>query len=400
MIESELRAKQAEWQAGIREALFVPESPPDLAPQVHSQFTPTDGVRAERVSYGTQFGMRIPAILYLPDPLPRERVPALIIVNGHGGDKYSWYPLYAGQLYAKAGIAVLSYDPTGEGERNSHRESGTREHDLIEAPDELAQRLAGLMITDLLQGVAYLRQRGNTERIGAAGYSMGSFVLAMAGAISSDLHACVLVGGGNLDGVDEYWDNTKPMCTGTPYRSLQFLGDRGAVIYTLHSLRGPTLIYNGLLDTVVNIPDHGEPFFEDLRRRTIELRGSPDGVFETGFGTDVSHRPFFVTKPVAKWLGQNLGFPNWTEQDIEAMAETHIGTWSQEQDVETDPFYASEDREGGTPALGKDIPGIQRHKLHVYSDEEWENLKVHLVHESWREATRKLLSKSFGSQTR
>jgi len=95
---------------------------------------------------------------------------------------------------------------------------------------------------------------------------MGSFVLALTGAVEPRLKACVLVGGGNLDGLDGYWDSSsKTMCQSLPYRSLRFLGDRGAMIYALHASRGPTLIYNGLADSVVSIDKHGKPFFTDLR---------------------------------------------------------------------------------------------------------------------------------------
>jgi len=48
-------------------------------------------------------------------------MPGLIVVNGHGGDKYSWYAFYAGILYARAGTVVVTYDPIGEGERNAGR---------------------------------------------------------------------------------------------------------------------------------------------------------------------------------------------------------------------------------------------------------------------------------------
>ncbi len=46
------------------------------------------------------------------------------------------------------------------------------------------------------------------------GYSLGSFLVSLAGAIDTRLHACVMVGGGNLDGPGEYWDRSKPMCQG------------------------------------------------------------------------------------------------------------------------------------------------------------------------------------------
>ena len=41
----------------------------------------------------------------------------------------------------------------------------------------------------------------DTRRIGAGGYSLGSFVLGLAGDVEPRLRACVLVGGGNLDGL-------------------------------------------------------------------------------------------------------------------------------------------------------------------------------------------------------
>ena len=78
----------------------------------------------------------------------------MVIVNGHGGDKYSWYAAYSGVLYARAGAIVLTYDPVGEGERNASRASGTRAHDKLEPHPELARCLSGLMITDLMQAVS------------------------------------------------------------------------------------------------------------------------------------------------------------------------------------------------------------------------------------------------------
>lgn len=200
----------------IRDVLLIPNPLPPLAARTHGRFEPAPGVTAERVTYGTQFGMRVPAVLYSPRPLPPSKIPALVVVNGHGGDKYSWYAFYAGVLYARAGAAVLTYDPTGEGERNGERKSGTRAHDKEEPPAELARRLSGLMVTDVMQAVSYVAQRPEVDRgrIAAAGYSLGSFVVALAGAVETRLRACVLVGGGNLDGPDEYWDNSKPMCQG------------------------------------------------------------------------------------------------------------------------------------------------------------------------------------------
>ena len=379
--------REAQWRKTIRDVLLIPNPLPALVPRTHGRFEPAPGVTAERVTYGTQFGMRVPAILYLPRPLPPSKIPALIIVNGHGGDKYSWYAFYAGILYARAGAAVLTYDPTGEGERNSERKSGTRAHDEVEPPEELARRLGGLMVTDVMQAVSYLAQRPEVDgrRIGAAGYSMGSFVLALAGAVETRLRAAVLVGGGNLDGPGGYWDSSKPMCQGIPYRSLQPLGDRPAVIYGLHASRGPTLVFNGLEDETVRIPQNASSFFEDIRLRTTRLAGSSNTIFDVGFVPGVGHRPHFVTQPVASWLERQLDLPNWREADLETMPVTHISEWARTEHVEMDPLYANEHREGGTRALGTGVPGLSRADLSVFSEEAWKKERLLLVHERWRE---------------
>jgi len=388
--------------AEIRDNFFVPDPLPPLNPVTHRRFEPAPGVVAEATTYATQFGTRVPAVLYLPKSKPKTvegRVPGFIVVNGHGGDKYSWYSYYSGILYAQAGAAVLTYDQAGEGERNASRKSGTRTHDRLKGDDVLARRLAGLMITDVMQAVSYLASRPEVDakRIGAAGYSMGSFVLALTGAVEPRLRACVLVGGGNLDGVDGYWDNSKPMCQGLPYRSLRFLPDRGAVIYALHASRGPTLIHNGLEDSVVAIDRHREAFFADLRQRTIELHGGDDGVFDTGFVAGASHRPYFLTRPVALWLEKHLDLPNWSEESVAAMPTTHISEWAQERNIQMDKLYATEEREGGTPALGDNIPGFQREELSVFTPEQWRSHGQSLIFETWVDAARLAVQQQQGT---
>jgi hypothetical protein len=257
----------------------------------------------------------------------------------------------------------------------------------VEPPAELARRLGGLMVTDVMQAVSYLTQRPEVdrERIGVAGYSMGSFVVALAGAVDTRVRAAVLVGGGNLDGPGEYWDKSKPMCQGIPYQSLQPLGDRPAAIYGLHASRGPTLIFNGLEDTTVAIPKNAPAFFDDLRMRTARWAGQSNQVFDTGFVPGVGHRPHFVTQPVAAWLERHLDFPNWRDTDIATMPTTHISEWARTEHVKLDPLYATEHREGGTRALGTGVPGLTRTDLSVFSEEEWKRSRRLFVHERWRE---------------
>jgi dienelactone hydrolase len=376
-----------QWRERIVETLFVPEPPPALSPVSYGAFEPTPGVIAERITYSTQFDMRIPAILYRPAKSGARKAPAIVVVNGHGGDKYAWYSFYTGMLYAKAGTFVIAYDPIGEGERNSERKSVTRRHDANVPPEEMGRRMAGLMINDVRQAVAYLSQRPEVDstRIAAVGYSMGSFVLGITCAIEPRLNSCVLVGGGNLGGPGCYWDRSNhTMCQAIPYKSLLVLGDRGAVLYSLHAARGRTFIFNGTADRVVATEPLGpQGFFEDLRKRVIALSGSDRNVFESVLEPGAGHRPFFVTRPVARWLARQLRFPNWTEAEIDAMPETHIGPWAGREGVYIEPVYNTEEREAGTRALGSRIPGVPREQLHVVPLKEWEHDRDRYVYEAW-----------------
>jgi dienelactone hydrolase len=378
-----------ELRRRIAETLFVPDPPPSLAIEYYGSFEPVPGVVAERISYGTEFGMRIPAILYRPARPVAAKAPAIVVVNGHGGDKYAWYSPYTGILYAKAGAFVLTYDPIAEGERNNERKSITRQHDIPVPPEEMGRRMSGLMINDVRQAVSYLAQRPEVDpaRIAAAGYSMGSFVLGITCAIETRLNACVLVGGGNLDGPGGYWDRSNhTMCQAIPYKSLLFLGDRGAVLYHLHALRGATFVFNGTADGVVTSePEGPEAFFADLRKRTIAIHGGDQNVFEYGFERGTGHRPYFVTRPVALWLQSRLHFPGWTAAEIEQMPETHIAEWERREHMFIEPAYDTELREAGVRALGSGIPGLTREQLTSVPIAQWEREKDRFIYEKWVE---------------
>jgi dipeptidyl aminopeptidase/acylaminoacyl peptidase len=163
-----------EWRQQIRRALFIPDTLPSLQPRVYGSFSPVPGVIAEGVTYGTEYGLRIPAILYRPSS-SAGKIPGLVVVNGHGADKSSWYSWYMGILYARAGAAVLTYDPIGEGERNDSHEDATGEHDTVIDVPGVPQRMGGLMVTDVMQGVSYLRSlpQVDSRRIAVLGFSMG-----------------------------------------------------------------------------------------------------------------------------------------------------------------------------------------------------------------------------------
>jgi dienelactone hydrolase len=398
-------AGHPEWRQmreRIAATLHVPQPLPDLESKYYGQFTPAPGVAADRVSYATDYGLRVPAIVYHPAGASIMQRPALVVVNGHGGDKSSWYAYWTGSLYARAGAVVLTYDPIGEYERNRDRRSQTSQHDLYIPPDDMGRRMAGFMITDAMQAASYLAHRPDVDpkRIAVLGFSMGSFISALTCAIDTQVHACVLAGGGDLDGPGGYWDSSKKlMCQAIPYRSLMFLGDRGAVIYALNAKRGPTLVINGSSDEVVDIPHHGPDFFAALRKRTIAELGSSKDVFDYQFIPGGGHRPYFLTKPAALWLEQKLHFPNWTRKQIEAMPETNIGEWELKSGLVKKITPGYEHGTGGTMALGAGIPAVPRDELFAVPPVVWQSQMDSYVYESWVERAKAAVQAASAAQT-
>ncbi len=137
-------------------------------------------------------------------------------------DKFGWYAFYSGMEFAKAGAVVVTYDMIGEGERNIDRKSRASSHDKQVVPPaglpstDWGQRLAGLMQVDLMQGVTYLTEQPevDSKRIAVLGYSMGSFVAGITGAIDTRIHAVLLSGAGVFDGPGGYFDSGNLPCQG------------------------------------------------------------------------------------------------------------------------------------------------------------------------------------------
>jgi len=365
---SAVAAPHPDWpnlRKQMRETLHVPDPLPRLESKSYGSFSPAPDVVADRVSYATDYSLRVPAIVYHSAGATITKHPALVVINGHGGDKSSWYAYWTGILYARAGAVVLTYDPIGEYERNKERRSQTGQHDQLVPPDDMARRMGGLMIADAMQGVRYLSERRDVDakRIAVLGFSMGSFINSLVCAIDTSIHACVLAGGGDLDGPSGYWDSSgKKMCQGIPYQSLAFLGDRGPMIFALHAKRGPTLAINGTADRVVDISHHGQDFFEGLRKQTIAVSGSSKDVFDFTLIPEGGHSPYFLTKTAALWLEDKLKFPDWTKKQIEAMPE-----------IETH----------GMKVLGPDITAVSRDDLHAIPDAVWQSQQESYIYETW-----------------
>jgi len=379
-------ARDAQWRQQIRAILHVPAVLPPLQAKTWSSFAVAKGVTAERVTYQTADGMLVPAIVYRPDLMPKQKLPGIVVVNGHGSDKFGWYAFWSGIEFARTGAVVVTYDPIGEGERNSEKRSQAGSHDTL--PMEYGTRLAGLMQVDLMQAVTLLSQRRDVDakRIAVVGYSMGAYVAGIAGALDMRIHAVVLSGGGNYGGAGSYFDRGTRPCQMPAYRAISAVagaGERGKILWTLNADRGPALVMNGLQDTVMDIPHFGPEWFAALRQQVIALHGSEQNVFTTVFYPGVSHRPSWVNRDGFLWLDAQIHFGRWSHAQIESVPLTHISEWLKAQNVFIAKNYAPEDREGGLMAVGDDVPGVKRDELMVLPAADWEKLKERLTYDAW-----------------
>jgi dienelactone hydrolase len=386
LAQAEITTKKqvATWRKQIKQALFIPDPLPKLKTESYGTFNPTPEVTAERISYSTEYGVRVPAIVYHPTiNNTKTKLPAMVLVNGHGADKSSWYSYYTAILYARLGAVVLTYDPIGAGESNDDRKLGAGEHDTkILDPPTMPARMGGRMITDIMQAVSYLSHRHDVDphRIAVLGFSMGSFTSVLAGAVDPRIHALLLTGGGDIDGPDGYWDRSAIMCQGGPYRALTFLGARAEVLYTLNAQRGETFIINGTNDTVVDIPHHEQDFFDALRVRVLELNASANGVFTTYFDSGASHRPNWMTLTAADWLNKNLQFPNWPQQ---APPTESMRLWADRVGYTLSASSAREDRDAGLQILIANVPLLTQDQLSILSPTAWQQRKAEFVYSTW-----------------
>ncbi|MDE2927388.1 MAG: prolyl oligopeptidase family serine peptidase [Acidobacteriota bacterium] len=188
----QIRDYQERLRAEFIESLGgFPERTP-LRPRVVGRLT-GDGFRAEKLIYESRPGFHVTAVLYLPEaepPYPGVLVPCGHSENGKAAELYQ----RAAILMARNGLAVLCYDPVGQGERKQILEDGaprsepakgrfrpTEEHNLAGvAPILLGRNLATYRIWDGIRSIDYLAGRDDVDesRIGCTGNSGGGLMTA------------------------------------------------------------------------------------------------------------------------------------------------------------------------------------------------------------------------------
>lgn len=183
----EVRKRQQELRAKFLESLGgFPERTPLNARVVGSERR--DGYRVERVLYESQPNHHVTAVLYLPEgkpPFPGVLVPCGHSANGKAAEAYQ----RACILMAKNGLAVLCYDPIGQGERlqllgkdgKPAIPGSTSEHTMTGVGALLVGRnTATYRIWDGIRSLDYLASRPEVDpkRLGCTGNSGGGTLTA------------------------------------------------------------------------------------------------------------------------------------------------------------------------------------------------------------------------------
>lgn len=363
--EEEARAwpgRADELRAKMATALTLPEVRVALDAQTHRS-TPGDGYTIESVTYASEPGSRVTAVLYLPESDGPH--PAVVVACGHGGSKSALYAQYAGQLYAKQGFACLVVDTIGEEERNVTRKMGARGHDLYGIPkeargpfmeNEMKRSILGKIVWDLMRGIDYLETRGKVDasRVGVVGYSLGGASAGSLAILDPRIKSAIITGWGFTPLAVEYG---KP-CTQVPYED--FADTMNFTEMTaLLAPHAATLFLNGAVDSVI---DHreGGPALEGYvnahvmaANRLLESAGAPH-TLEADFVEGGCHRPYFLTPRAVRWMQEHLQ----GQTEHAPFPTMNYGQWVDGQGQQIEKLYATEARERGTTVV--DVGAIYR----------------------------------------
>ena len=206
------REQAEKRRAEVRETVLqliggLPGRTGPLHPQVVGTLH-KDGFHVERVIYDSLPDFHVTADLYVPDQ-GKGPYPAILYTPGHypAGKLEAW--LFSANM-ARNGVAVLAYDPIGEGERLQYFDPETKKSlaggptaEHSEASEQVmltGGHVARYFIWDAMSGIDYLQTRPeiNPRRIGAMGCSGGGTVTAYLAALDPRVKvagvACYITG--------------------------------------------------------------------------------------------------------------------------------------------------------------------------------------------------------------
>ena len=334
--------KQKQLRATLRNMLGIPRKRVPLAAEKRGQVE-RDGIVIEKWVFTSEPGSRVPAVLYRPQAPPGP-MPAIVLTFGHGGSKSQWQYNYAGQVYARLGLACLALDPIGEEERHAQGRLGTRAHDpkaVHDRADRAARLVMGKLVFDTMRGIDFLCQREDIDhdRIGVAGNSLGGAKAGWMAALEPRIKLALVSGWAFHDiGLRTKYCTKAPnqrmreFCTWTEYAALA-------------APHCAVLVMNGDADWVIDRDDNGTAWagtravVREAAKTYERLDGT--GKIATWFEKDGGHRPYFVYKEALEWVHQNLGTPAATLDEIRALPTINSGRWCDQHGIKLERLYGT-----------------------------------------------------------
>ena len=193
---AQAKARQQKVHATMLRLLGLLPARTPLNPQMLGEIS-IPGARIQKILFDSQPNFHVTALLYLPEPAPAGKLPAIVMAPGHGATGKAGDFAFAA-AFTRAGFAVLSYDPIGQGERLQYPDPAdptkslatrpTGEHSEASLqPILLAESLGKYMLWDGMRAVDYLETRPEIDpkRIGAFGCSGGGAMTALLGALDT-----------------------------------------------------------------------------------------------------------------------------------------------------------------------------------------------------------------------
>jgi dienelactone hydrolase len=348
------RAWQLETRGKLRKMLGIPSQRVPLDAERRGEVV-WDGIVIEKWVFTSEPGSRVPAVLYRPKD-PPERMPAIVLTFGHGGSKSQWQYNYAGQLYARLGLACLALDPLGEEERHREGRLGTRAHDpkpVSDRADAAGRLIMGKLVFDTIRGIDFLIDRDDVahDRIGVAGNSLGGAKASWMAAVEPRIRMAIVSGWAYHDVVLQ-----SKYCTRLPgerMRELLSWTDFAALAAPHCAL----LIANGDADWVIDKGDAAA--WEGTRQvvsraATVYRQLGATGGIQAWFEPDGGHRPYFIYKIALEWIHQHLGTPAMSLDQIRDLPTVNSGQWCDRHGVRLEKLYGTPLHQRGAtlPDLG------------------------------------------------
>ena len=361
---SEFDAWKQSTRQKLRTMLGIPKRRVPLAAERRGEFE-HDGIVVEKWVFTSEPGSRVPAVLYRPQGSPKA-MPAIVLTYGHGGSKSQWQYNYAGQVYARLGLACLAIDPIGEEERHVKGRLGTRAHDpkaVHERADAAGRLIMGKLVFDTMRGVDFLMQREDIDhdRIGVAGNSLGGATAGWMAALEPRIKMAIVSGWA----YEDVALRTK-YCTKAPNQRMREIcswPEYAALAVPDCAL----LIMNGDADWVIDRDDDGSAWLGTRRvfDEAAELyeQFGDEGRAMAWFEPRGGHRPYFVYKEALTWIHEFLGTPGWTHDRLAGLPTVNSGDWCDANKVALEPLYGTALHQRGATLPELHLRRIPREKL-------------------------------------